>query len=53
MRRLAEPELIAGRTCGCLANAFILVGSWFVGALFVQDHFANNTYQLLINTGRS
>jgi low affinity Fe/Cu permease len=31
--------------------SFVLVGAWFVGALFVHDHFANNTYQLLINTG--
>jgi low affinity Fe/Cu permease len=31
--------------------SFLLVGLWFVGALFVNDHFANDTYQLLINTG--
>ena len=31
--------------------SFVLVGAWFVGALFVTDHFSNNTYQLLINTG--
>jgi len=31
--------------------ALALVGAWFVGGLFVSGHFANNTYQLLINTG--
>jgi low affinity Fe/Cu permease len=31
--------------------SFVLVAIWFVGALFVTDHFANDTYQLLINTG--
>jgi low affinity Fe/Cu permease len=31
--------------------SFVLVVAWFVGALFVHDHLANNTYQLLINTG--
>lgn len=31
--------------------SFVLVGAWFVGAMFVTDHFSNNTYQLLINTG--
>jgi low affinity Fe/Cu permease len=31
--------------------SFVLVGAWFVGALFVNEHFSNNTYQLLINTG--
>ena len=31
--------------------SFVLVGAWFVGALFVTGHFSNNTYQLLINTG--
>src|SRR4051812_12288529 len=31
--------------------SFVLVGSWFIGGLFVQDHFSNDTYQLLINTG--
>jgi low affinity Fe/Cu permease len=24
---------------------------WFIGGFFVSQHFANNTYQLLINTG--
>jgi low affinity Fe/Cu permease len=28
-----------------------LVGAWFAGAFFVTDRFANDTYQLLINTG--
>jgi low affinity Fe/Cu permease len=28
-----------------------LVVAWFVGGLFVDQHFSNNTYQLLINTG--
>lgn len=28
-----------------------LVLTWFLGAFFVKGHFANNTYQLLINTG--
>ena len=46
-----------GRMTGWLGSfpaimlSFLLVGTWFVGALFVRDHFANNTYQLLINTG--
>ena len=31
--------------------SFVLVAAWFVGAYFVTDHFANNTYQLVINTG--
>jgi len=31
--------------------SFVLVAGWFVGGLFVTDHLANNTYQLLINTG--
>ena len=31
--------------------SFVLVFAWLVGALFVSGHFANNTYQLLINTG--
>ncbi len=25
--------------------------AWFLGGFFVSGHFANNTYQLLINTG--
>jgi low affinity Fe/Cu permease len=28
-----------------------LVVAWFIGGFFVSEHFANNTYQLLINTG--
>src|SRR3954452_2261964 len=28
-----------------------LVVPWFIGGFFVSEHFANNTYQLLINTG--
>ena len=31
--------------------SFVLVGAWFVGGLFVHEHFSNDTYQLLINTG--
>jgi len=27
------------------------VVAWFLGGFFVSGHFANNTYQLLINTG--
>jgi low affinity Fe/Cu permease len=30
--------------------ALALVVLWFIGGLFVTDHFGNNTYQLLINT---
>jgi low affinity Fe/Cu permease len=30
--------------------SFVLVAAWFVGGLFVQGHFSNDTYQLLINT---
>jgi low affinity Fe/Cu permease len=28
-----------------------LVVAWFIGGFFVRQHFSNNTYQLLINTG--
>src|SRR4051812_34804284 len=28
-----------------------LVVAWFIGGFFVNKHFSNNTYQLLINTG--
>jgi low affinity Fe/Cu permease len=31
--------------------SFLVVGAWFAGAWFVTDHFANDTYQLIINTG--
>ena len=31
--------------------SFVLVFIWFIGAFFVTDHLANNTYQLVINTG--
>jgi low affinity Fe/Cu permease len=31
--------------------SFVAVAAWGLGAFFVQDHFANNTYQLVINTG--
>jgi low affinity Fe/Cu permease len=31
--------------------SFLVVGAWFAGGLFVHDHFSNDTYQLLINTG--
>src|SRR3954465_931765 len=31
--------------------SFVLVGAWFAGGLLVSDHFSNDTYQLLINTG--
>jgi low affinity Fe/Cu permease len=30
--------------------AFGLVAAWLVGAIFVRDHFQNDTYQLTINT---
>jgi low affinity Fe/Cu permease len=46
-----------GRITGWLGSfpailvATFLILLWFVGALFVTDHFSNNTYQLLINTG--
>jgi low affinity Fe/Cu permease len=31
--------------------SFLLVFAWFVGAFFVTGGFANDTYQLIINTG--
>jgi low affinity Fe/Cu permease len=31
--------------------SFGLVVAWFIGGFFVRQHFSNNTYQLLINTG--
>jgi low affinity Fe/Cu permease len=31
--------------------SFVLVVAWFVGGFFVTEHFANDTYQLVINTG--
>jgi low affinity Fe/Cu permease len=31
--------------------SILLVAAWFVGGFFVDRHFDNNTYQLLINTG--
>jgi low affinity Fe/Cu permease len=31
--------------------SFLLVFTWFVGAFFVTGGFANDTYQLIINTG--
>jgi low affinity Fe/Cu permease len=31
--------------------SFLLVGAWFAGGFVVTDHFSNDTYQLLINTG--
>jgi low affinity Fe/Cu permease len=34
-----------------IVSAVVLVVLWFIGGLFVSGHFANNTYQLLINTG--
>lgn len=34
-----------------IAVALSLVVLWFIGGLFVPKHFANNTYQLVINTG--
>ena len=40
-----------GRGNAGVFETFLLVGAWFLGALFVQNHFSNNTYQLLINTG--
>lgn len=33
-----------------IAIALGLVVLWFIGGLFVPKHFANNTYQLVINT---
>lgn len=30
--------------------SFGLVAAWLVGAIFVPDHFQNDTYQLTINT---
>jgi low affinity Fe/Cu permease len=46
-----------GNTTGALGSfpailiSIALVVAWFVGGFFVNQHFANNTYQLLINTG--
>ncbi len=46
-----------GNTTGWLGSfpaitlSFVLVLAWFVGGFFVAGHFANNTYQLVINTG--
>jgi low affinity Fe/Cu permease len=46
-----------GNTTGWLGSfpaitlSFIVVLAWFVGAFFVTDRFANDTYQLVINTG--
>src|SRR3954454_5893923 len=34
-----------------MVTALTLVALWFVGGSFVSGHFANNTYQLVINTG--
>src|SRR4051794_23497927 len=34
-----------------MVTALTLVVLWFIGGSFVSGHFANNTYQLLINTG--
>src|SRR3954471_23110852 len=31
--------------------SFVLVAVWFACGSFVSGHFANNTYQLVINTG--
>ena len=39
-----------GNMTGWLGS-FVLVAAWFVGGFFVTDHFSNDTYQLLINTG--
>jgi low affinity Fe/Cu permease len=33
-----------------IAGSVLLVVSWLIGVVFVQDHFGNDTYQLLINT---
>jgi low affinity Fe/Cu permease len=30
--------------------SFGLISAWLVGAIFVRDHFQNDTYQLTINT---
>jgi len=46
-----------GKVTGSLGSfppivfAVVLVVAWFLGGFFVSGHFANNTYQLLINTG--
>src|SRR5690242_16732779 len=46
-----------GHTTGALGSfpaimlSIALVAAWFIGGLFVNHHFTNNTYQLLINTG--
>lgn len=46
-----------GNVTGCFGSfpaimiALALVVLWFIGGFFVTDHLANNTYQLLINTG--
>jgi len=34
-----------------MVTALTLVVLWFIGGSVVSGHFANNTYQLLINTG--
>src|SRR3954447_20168013 len=31
--------------------SFILVGAWVIGGFFTPGRFANDTYQLVINTG--
>ena len=46
-----------GRMTGWLGSfpaillSFLLVGIWFAGGWFVSGQFANDTYQLVINTG--
>jgi low affinity Fe/Cu permease len=46
-----------GRITGWLGSfpaillSLLVVGAWFAGAFFVTNRFANDTYQLLINTG--
>src|SRR5206468_6439897 len=39
------------RSFPAITLSIALVIAWFIGGLFVRQHFANNTYQLLINTG--
>ena len=33
-----------------IAAATALVGAWFVGGLFIADHFANGGYEIAIDT---
>lgn len=42
-------ELLGSVPATCAA--FVIIVAWFTGSLFVQGHLANDSYQLLINTG--